>query len=128
MVNFMNINFNEGGSPVIDRVIKAYCFKTKLALANHLNISGASLSNRYKNDLFPSDLVVRCMAETGASLEWLATGEGEFLSNEPKETVLSDETLEKLERLGTLKEKGVITEQKFNELKSKLVRYVYSCR
>ena len=119
----MDINFDSGGGEVIDRIIKAYGFKTKLALANHLNISGASLSNRYKNDLFPSDLVVRCMAETGVSLQWLATGEGEFSPNEPnqKETVLSDETLEKLERLATLKEKGAITEQEFNDLKSKLI-------
>ena len=119
----MKINFEKGGSAVIDRVIKAYGFKTKLALANHLEISGASLSSRYKNDFFPSDIVVRCMAETGASLEWLATGEGEFSPNEPtpKETVLSDETLEKLERLATLKEKGAITEQEFNDLKSKLI-------
>lgn len=119
----MQINFENGGGKVIDRIIKSYGFKTKLDLCKHLNISSGTLSMRYKRDFFPSDLVVRCMAETGASLEWLVTGEGEFLPNEPtpKETVLSDETLEKLERLGTLKEKGVITDQEFNELKRKLI-------
>ncbi|OCG19156.1 hypothetical protein A9G23_09440 [Gilliamella sp. App4-10] len=62
------------------------------------------------------------MDETGATLQWLANGEGEFLSNEkPKETVLTDETLEKLERLANLKEKGAITDQEFNELKAKLI-------
>jgi len=119
----MKINFESGGTEVLDRIIKAYGFNTKLALANYLNISAASLGMRYKRDLFPSDLVVRCMAETGATLEWLVTGEGEFSPNEPtpKETVLSDDTLEKLERLATLKEKGAITDQEFNELKGKLI-------
>ena len=118
----MNIDFESGGALVIDRIIQAYGFKTKLEFSNHLGTSASNLSSRYKKDLFPSDLVVRCMAETGATLEWLVTGEGEFTQNEqPKETVLSDETLEKLERLATLKEKGAITEQEFNDLKSKLI-------
>lgn len=63
------------------------------------------------------------MDETGATLDWLVTDNGEFSTKEQlhKEAVLSDETLEKLERLGTLKEKVVITEQEFNELKGKLI-------
>ena len=118
----MKVDFNSGGALVIDRIIQAYGFRTKLQLCNHLGTTSANLSLRYKRDFFPSDLVVRCMAETGATLEWLVTGEGELTQNEqPKETVLSDETLEKLERLGTLKEKGVITDQEFNELKGKLI-------
>ncbi len=118
----MEINFDSGGAVVIDRIIQAYGFRTKLQLCNHLRTTSANLSLRYKRDFFPSDLVVRCMAETGATLEWLVTREDEFTQNEqPRETVLSDETLEKLERLATLKEKGAITEQEFNELKSKLI-------
>ncbi|WP_081296647.1 MULTISPECIES: helix-turn-helix domain-containing protein [unclassified Gilliamella] len=119
----MKINFDTGGADVLDRVLKAYGFKTKLMLANHLNISSASLVQRYKRDQFPSDIVVRCMAETGASLEWLANGEGEFLPTEQqsKETILSDDTLEKLERLAALKKEGAITEQEFNALKAKLI-------
>ncbi|OCG78783.1 hypothetical protein A9G42_01880 [Gilliamella sp. Nev6-6] len=117
----MKIDFEKGGAAVIDRVIKAYGFKTKLELSNHLGTSASNLSLRYKRDFFPSDLVIRCMAETGATLEWLANGQGEFLPNEkPKEVVLTDETLEKLERLANLKEKGAITDQEFNELKAKL--------
>lgn len=119
----MKINFETGGAEVLDRVLKAYEFKTKLMMANHLNISSASLVQRYKRDQFPSDIVIRCMAETGASLEWLATGEGVFSSKEqpPKEAILSDETLEKLERLAALRKDGAITEQEFNELKGKLI-------
>jgi hypothetical protein len=118
----MKIDFEKGGAAVIDRVIKAYGFKTKLELSNHLGTSASNLSLRYKRDFFPSDLVIRCMAETGATLEWLANGQGEFLPNEKtKEVVLTDETLEKLERLANLKEKGAITDQEFNELKAKLI-------
>jgi hypothetical protein len=119
----VKINFDTGGAEVLDRVLKAYGFRTKLMLANHLDISSASLVQRYKRDQFPSDIVVRCMAETGATLEWLANGDGEFLPSEPKqkETVLTDEIIEKLERLGSLKEKGLITDQEFNELKAKLI-------
>lgn len=118
----MNIDFESGGAEVIDRIIKAYGFRTKLEYSNYLGTSSANMSARYKKGFFPSDLVVRCMAETGATLQWLVTGEGEFSAKEqPKETFLSDETLEKLERLATLKEKGAITEQEFNELKGKLI-------
>ncbi|KFA59074.1 hypothetical protein GAPWKB11_0963 [Gilliamella apicola] len=118
----MSINFNSGGAKVLDRIIQAYGFKSKVEYSNYLGTSAASLSIRYKRDLFPSDLVVRCMAETGATLQWLVNGEGEFLPNEkPKEVVLTDETLEKLERLANLKEKGAITDQEFNELKAKLI-------
>ncbi|RAP70400.1 repressor protein CI, partial [Candidatus Erwinia dacicola] len=60
----------------LDRVIEAYGFSTKLALADHLGIASSSLANRYKRDFFPADVVVRCMAETGATLEWLVTGQG----------------------------------------------------
>lgn len=72
----LQINFTEGGAEVLDRVIEAYGFKTKIALADHLGIASSSLAMRYRRDYFPSDIVVRCMAETGATLEWLATGFG----------------------------------------------------
>ncbi len=72
----LQIEFSRGGAEVLDRVIQAYGFNTKLALAEHLDIASSSLANRYKRDFFPADIVVRCMAETGATLEWLATGQG----------------------------------------------------
>ena len=62
------------------------------------------------------------MDETGASLQWLATGEGQFKpAEQSKEAVISDETLVKLERLASLKDKGAITEQEFSELKGQLI-------
>lgn len=78
----IKINFDSGGVAVLDRVIKAYGFTTKVALADHLGIASSSLAMRYKRDFFPSDIVVKCMADTGATLEWLATGEGQRFANE----------------------------------------------
>ncbi len=72
----LQIDFSQGGNDTLDRVIEAYGFRTKVALAEHLGIASSSLANRYKRDFFPSDIVVRCMAETGATLEWLVTGNG----------------------------------------------------
>lgn len=78
----LQIEFSQGGSAVLDRVIQAYGFSTKLALADHLDIASSSLANRYKRDFFPADIVVKCMAETGVTLEWLATGQGRKYENE----------------------------------------------
>ncbi|HAS1706241.1 TPA: phage repressor protein [Enterobacter hormaechei] len=78
----LHIEFSKGGSEVLDRVIQAYGFNTKLALAEHLDIASSSLANRYKRDFFPADIVVKCMAETGATLEWLATGQGRKFNDE----------------------------------------------
>lgn len=61
---------------VLDRIIEAYGFGSKLALADHFDMASSSLSGRYRRDNFPADMVVQCCAETGVSLEWLATGQG----------------------------------------------------
>ncbi|CZW65918.1 phage repressor protein CI [Enterobacter cloacae] len=63
-------------SEVLDRVIEAYCFTSKLQLADHFDMASSSLSARFKRGIFPADMVVRCVAETGASLEWRSTGHG----------------------------------------------------
>ncbi|MBK0089430.1 phage repressor protein CI [Erwinia sp. S59] len=72
----LQIDFENGAKEVLDRVIEAYGFSTKIALADHLGIASSSLANRYTRGNFPADIVVKCMAETGATLEWLATGTG----------------------------------------------------
>jgi hypothetical protein len=77
----MKIDFNSGGAQVIDRIIAAYGYKTKLQLCKHLGVSSANLSMRYKRDFFPSDLVVRCIAETGVAFQWLVTGKGTLENN-----------------------------------------------
>ncbi|MRT03200.1 phage repressor protein CI [Ewingella americana] len=72
----LHIDFETGGKAVIERIVEAYGFTTRLALAKHVGITSSSMSMRYKRDFFPSDLVVQCMAETGTRLEWLAFGTG----------------------------------------------------
>lgn len=63
-------------SEVLDRVVEAYGFTSKLQLAEHFDMASSSLSARFKRGIFPADMVIRCVAETGASLEWLSTGQG----------------------------------------------------
>lgn len=70
------IDFEGESAPVLDRIIEAYGFTSKLMLAQHFDMAASSLSGRYRRGGFPSDMVVRCMAETRVSLEWLATGQG----------------------------------------------------
>lgn len=91
----LQINFEDGAKEVLDRVIEAYGFKTKLALADHLGIASSSLANRYSRGYFPSDIVVKCMAETGASLEWLATGKGNESENSQKVSITNRFSLER---------------------------------
>lgn len=69
-------------SDVLDRVVDAYGFTSKLQLADHFDMASSSLSARFKRGIFPADMVVRCVAETGASLEWLATGHGRKFDDE----------------------------------------------
>ncbi|MEN5016989.1 phage repressor protein CI [Erwinia sp. Eh17-17] len=81
----LQIDFQSGAKEVLDRVLQAYGFTTKLALAEHLGIASSSLANRYSRGYFPSDIVIRCMADTQVSLQWLATGEGAGPADAPQE-------------------------------------------
>ncbi|EOD6038459.1 phage repressor protein CI [Citrobacter freundii] len=76
------INLDVDSTPVLNRVIEAYGFTQKLQLAEHLDMAASSLSSRYKRGVFPADIVVKCIAETGANLEWLATGIGKKFEND----------------------------------------------
>lgn len=77
-----NINPNKGGKAAIERLVAAYGFSTRQALANHLQVSKSTVANRYLRDTFPSDWIIQCALETGASLLWLINGNGpKFLGN-----------------------------------------------
>lgn len=77
----IQIDLTKGGSAVLDRILEAYGFKMKVQLADHLGIASSSMAMRYKRDIFPADIVVRCMLETGVTLEWLVTGKGKKFEN-----------------------------------------------
>lgn len=70
------MNLESGGRAAIDRLIEAYGFSTRQQLCEHLGVSKSTMANRYLRDSFPADFIVRCALESGASLRWLATGEG----------------------------------------------------
>ncbi|RRO10892.1 phage repressor protein CI [Pectobacterium aquaticum] len=81
------INLDVDSSPILDRVIEAYGFTQKLQLAEHLDMAASTLSGRYKRGVFPADIVLKCVAETGVNLEWLATGNGNKFDNESLDTL-----------------------------------------
>lgn len=68
------MDLRRGGKAAIDRIMKAYGFTTKQALCDKLGISSSTLANRYTRDSLPTDFIVQCAIETGASVEWLAFG------------------------------------------------------
>lgn len=70
------IEVNQGGKAAIERIVIAYGFKTRQALADHIGVSKSTLANRYMRDTFPADWIIQCALETGASLMWLTTGNG----------------------------------------------------
>lgn len=72
---------------MLDRVVEAYGFTMKMQLADHLKIAASSLSARYKRDTFPADIVIQCVFETGANLEWLTTGQGKKFAGDELDIV-----------------------------------------
>lgn len=73
---------SSGGRAVLSRIIEAYGFKTQKELGEHLNISSGTISTWVRREYFPGDVVITCALDTGASLEWLATGETGIASQE----------------------------------------------
>lgn len=68
-------NFNN--EDLLNRICEVYGFTQKIQLANHFDIAASSLQNRYKRGNMSYDFAVHCALETGTSLRWLMTGEGE---------------------------------------------------
>lgn len=83
-----------GGKDAIERLVEAYGFSTRQALADHLNVSKSTLANRYLRDTFPSDWIIKCSIETGVSLAWLTTGEGpKFCNESPNVIAIENRTI-----------------------------------
>lgn len=75
------MDLDKGGRGAIERMVEAYGFTTRQALCEKLGISKSTLATRYMRDSFPSDWVIQCALETGASLRWITTGEGVIFEN-----------------------------------------------
>jgi len=73
----VKVGENTGGKAAIHRLIAAYNFKSRQQLCDHLDASKSTMANRYLRDSFPAEWVIQCAIETGASLLWLTTGEGD---------------------------------------------------
>lgn len=70
------MDFKTGGQQVIFRLVEAYGFSTRQMLCDHLGVSKSTLATRFMRDIFPAEWVVQCAIETGVSLKWLTTGQG----------------------------------------------------
>ena len=92
--NEISVNPNQGGKAAIERLVAAYGFSTRQALADHLQVSKSTVANRYLRDTFPSDWIIQCALETGASLLWLTNGNGpKFLGNSNPVSQLKHQTI-----------------------------------
>jgi len=80
------MDFKTGGQQVILRLVEAYGFSTRQMLCDHLGVSKSTLATRFMRDIFPAEWVIQCAMETGASLDWLVTGEGAIFDNEKIDT------------------------------------------
>ncbi|MGL5424669.1 phage repressor protein CI [Serratia fonticola] len=70
-------NYTFESIAILDRLCEIYGFHQKVQLADHFEISASSLSNRYTRGTISYDFAAICAIETGASLKWILTGEGE---------------------------------------------------
>ncbi|MGU9890283.1 phage repressor protein CI [Serratia marcescens] len=71
---------------LLDRICQVYGFTQKIQLARHFNIAASSLQNRYTRGTVSYDFAVQCALETGASLQWLLTGQGCQYDGKPSPT------------------------------------------
>lgn len=69
-------NIKTGPREAVARICEVYGFTSSLQLAQYLEMSPSALGTRIMRENFPTDLVLRCALETGASIYWLTTGEG----------------------------------------------------
>ncbi|EEH1178258.1 TPA: helix-turn-helix domain-containing protein [Enterobacter cloacae] len=83
---------DSGGRDAINRLIKAYNFSSRQQLCEHLSVSKSTMANRYLRDSFPAEWVIQCALETGISLLWLATGQGDMYTGNSDEKIPKNET------------------------------------
>ncbi|AWE03413.1 MULTISPECIES: phage repressor protein CI [Klebsiella] len=67
---------SSGGKEILQRIMQAYGFTMQKELGDHLDIPSGTMSAWVRREHFPGDVVIVCALDTGASLYWLATGNG----------------------------------------------------
>lgn len=125
------MDFNSGGKKVIERLVEAYGFTTRQALCDHLGVSKSTMATRYMRDIFPADWVLQCVVETGVSIDWLLTGNGELSAMIP--SVLTDVETHELQNgatknIGTFKIDPLFLLKKIKSpLAVKTNQHIYIC-
>ena len=116
------MRFDKNTQNVIKRIVMAYNAKTIKEAADLMNVTASVIGNRIHRNSFPHDLVLTCIIDTGVNPQWLCTGKGEpnidGIKTEKKSIEFSNDDLEKLERIATLKNCGAITDDEYNLLKN----------
>lgn len=74
---------NSGGKVILRRILDAYGFSLQKDLGDHLGIPSGTMSAWVRREHFPGDVVIVCALDTGASLYWLATGNGSMFEKQP---------------------------------------------
>ncbi|WP_241602800.1 phage repressor protein CI [Rosenbergiella nectarea] len=82
------IELPKGGKDPIERICEAYGFKTRQALCRHLDVSQSTMANRIMRENFPADWIIICNLETGASLNWLVTGNGVMFEDNKQDEII----------------------------------------
>ncbi|TDN51010.1 bacteriophage CI repressor-like protein [Buttiauxella sp. JUb87] len=80
--DLFDLMMSSGGKSVLRRILDAYGFTTQKQLGDLLDISSGTMSAWVRRDFFPGDVVVACALDTGVSLLWLATGQGDKYKEE----------------------------------------------
>ena len=75
-IRLMEAMQSSGGKEILQRIMQAYGFTMQKELGDHLGIPSGTMSAWVRREHFPGDVVIVCALDTGASLYWLATGNG----------------------------------------------------
>lgn len=69
------MDFSEGTAlEIVERLCSAYGVTTQKALAEHIGVPAANVSNWVQRDSVPGSAFVKCALDTGSDLYWLTTG------------------------------------------------------
>ena len=85
-IKLMEAMENSGGKEILQRIMQAYGFTLQKELGDHLGIPSGTMSAWVRREHFPGDVVIVCALDTGASLYWLATGNGGIYEQKNEDT------------------------------------------
>lgn len=70
-----------GSKEVISRIMEAYGFANRKLFADHLGMPHSTFGTWVSRSFFPTELVIRCVKETGARLDYVAYGNEPIFDN-----------------------------------------------